>query len=341
MSEHKILSALLHIGQNMWDDQPVERAKMTPYLESRVKKDYVRCDEKVWRHITDLMEKRHYNMAIIDLGEGLIYPSHPELAVKDSWTPEKMQREIKRLKDAGIEAIPKLNFATTHDTWLGEYHRMVSTPDYYKAVQDIIDDVVEIFETPRLFHIGMDEELMDTGAQKRNAYQNIRQGELLWQDFGYYFACLTKHGIRPIVWGDEATYHPEWFYKRMPKYVLQSKCHYGSNFDPEKQKDEFHLRELCSLKEVSDGGYEQLPVSSNWVLKPSKEYPWPMGRDYPRDRTAIRLFTKYCVDNIRDDLLAGFLCAPWAEVDEPSEDYWLDAINQQASAMEEFGLKVG
>ena len=334
----KMLSALLHIGQNMWDEEPIERAKMTPYLESRCRKDYLRCDEKVWRRITDRMEKRHYNSAVLDLGEGVIYPSHPELAVKGSWSPEKLQKEIHRLRDAGIEAIPKLNFATTHDTWLGEYHRMVSTPDYYTAVQEIIDDVVEIFETPRLFHIGMDEELM--GTQKRNAYQCVRQGELLWQDYGYYFACLTKHGVRPLVWGDEATFHPEWFHKRMPKYVLQSKCHYGSNFVKGKQRDEFHERQLASLKEVSDAGYEQLPVSSNWVMKKPEEFPWPTGKDYPRDRTAIRLFTKHCVENIKDELLAGFLCAPWGEINADLEDYWLEAIDQQADAMAEFGLKV-
>ena len=211
-------------------------------------------------------------------------------------------------------------------------------PDYYTAVQEIIDDVVEIFETPRLFHIGMDEELM--GTQKRNAYQCVRQGELLGQDYGYYFACLTKHGIRPIVWGDEATFPPEWFHKRMPKYVLQSKCHYGSNFVKGKQRDEFHERQLASLKEVSDAGYEQLPVSSNWVLKDPKTFPYPSGKDYYRDRTAIRLFTKHCVENIKDELLAGFLCAPWGEINTDLEDYWLEAIDQQADAMAEFGLKV-
>ena len=84
------------------------------------------------------------------MGEALAYPSHPELAVKGSWSPEKMRAEVARLKAIGIEAIPKLNFAATHDGWLKDYHRMLSTPEYYRVVSDTIRDAIEAVKLPAI-----------------------------------------------------------------------------------------------------------------------------------------------------------------------------------------------
>lgn len=35
---------------------------------------------------------------------------------------------------------------------------MVSTPAYYQCCKELIDEVTELFPSPRFFHIGMDEE---------------------------------------------------------------------------------------------------------------------------------------------------------------------------------------
>ena len=68
-----------------------------------------------------------------------------------------MQAEIQRLNSMGIEVIPKLNFSTTHNGWMGDYSHMVSSKPYYRMCEDVIRDVVEIFGHPRYFHIGLDE----------------------------------------------------------------------------------------------------------------------------------------------------------------------------------------
>ena len=337
-SKKKMLGVLLHLGQNMWDEEPLERAKLTPYLISRMCKDYLRCDEKVWRKITDRMAARHYNLALIDLGEGMVFPSHPELAVKGSWTPEKMQAEIRRLAEQGIEAVPKLNFATTHDTWLGEYHRMVSTPEYYQVVKDVVKDVMEVFGRPRLFHLGLDEETI--GAQRRCGYKCVRQGDLLWHDYNFYFDTVRAYGSRPWMFGDAAHYQPERFYSEMPKDVLQSKAHYGHNFVVGKQKDKEHEASLASFAKVAAAGYEITGTSSNWVLKDPKTFPYPKGRDYYRDREAIEAFTEFCTATIPDAQFAGMLLAPWGEINEDLEDYWLEAVDQQADAFARRGIEV-
>ena len=64
----------------------------------------------------------------VDVGEGLVYPSHPELVIEGSWSPDKLRAEVRRLRAMGVEAVPKLNFSTSHNGWLKQYRRMVSTP---------------------------------------------------------------------------------------------------------------------------------------------------------------------------------------------------------------------
>ena len=38
------------------------------------------------------------NMVVVDVGEGIVLSSHPDLAVKGSWEPERMRGEVERLR---------------------------------------------------------------------------------------------------------------------------------------------------------------------------------------------------------------------------------------------------
>ena len=108
--EKFIWSILLHLGYRMWGDD--NSLKPMP--------DTLAFDYDLWKEATARMAEVGMNMAVVDVGEGIVLSSHPELAVKGSWEPERMRGEVERLKKMGIEAIPKLNFATCHDAWLGE-----------------------------------------------------------------------------------------------------------------------------------------------------------------------------------------------------------------------------
>ena len=147
MEKENIMWALLvHLGYRMWGDD--KKGTKLP--------DRLFCDDTVWRKVIERMAEVGMNTAVVDVGEGIVLPSHPELSVKGSWTPEKMRKEIEFMKAHGIEAIPKLNFSTLHDAWLGDVQYEVSTPRYYQVCAEVIKDVAEIFGRPRLFHIGMD-----------------------------------------------------------------------------------------------------------------------------------------------------------------------------------------
>ena len=58
---------------------------------------HLQYDEASWRQCTDMMPDCGCNMAVIDIGEALRFPSHPELAAEDAWSPERMADEVARL----------------------------------------------------------------------------------------------------------------------------------------------------------------------------------------------------------------------------------------------------
>ncbi|MBR2839365.1 MAG: hypothetical protein IKE55_11310 [Kiritimatiellae bacterium] len=201
-SEKTIWADLVHLGHNMWEAEGPYDAEL-------------RCDDREWRIITDRMAAVGMNMIVIDLAEGIVYPSHPELAIKGSWSVEKIRAEIARLKAAGIEAIPKINFSACHDGWLGEMERMVSTPAYYRLCADLIRDVAEIFDRPRFFHIGFDEE--EAYCQRKFQIAISRQGHLWWHDLNFIAGEVEKNGMRPWMWSDYAWNTGDVFYRRRPK----------------------------------------------------------------------------------------------------------------------------
>ena len=309
-----IWAALLHFGMNMWFDHPVEKYKdFTPEeLALNTAADELRCDEAVWRKVTGRMAEVGMNMIVIDVGEGIQLKSHPELAVKGSWTADRFRAELGRLRKMGLEPIPKLNFSSAHDIWLKEYSRMLSTPEYYRVCEDVIAEVGEIFDSPRFFHLGYDEE--NWKCQRLCAYAVVRQGEQWWHDFLKISGFAEKRGMRPWIWSDYAWDHEEEFLRRMPRSVLQSNWYYGTHF--ESSKNEHRVRRCKMFRKLSDAGFDEMPCGSN----------------YESDENFGAL-VPYCEKAIAPERLKGFLMAPWFFTVPMKEKKLLDAMDQVGTAI--------
>ena len=309
-----IWAALLHMGTNMWCDCVPE--SWWPFkgedLKLLCEADHLRFDEKVWRAVTGRMVEVGMNMVVIDLGEAVEYPSHPELAVKGSWDVERFRKELERLRAMGLEPIPKLNFSAAHDTWLKGYHRMVSTKKYYQVCSDLIKDVAEIFDRPRFMHLGYDEET--AGHQKKYRYCVVRQGDLWWHDFLWFVKETEKAGMRPWIWSDYVWKHQDLFLSRMPKSVLQSNWYYGSEFSEDKLKaagKESHVMYVKAYELLDKAGFDQVPTGSNW----SDDDNFAGTVDHCR---------RVCAPN----RLKGFMMAPWFFTLPGWEKKLLEGIDQ-------------
>ena len=295
---------LIHLTMNMWEDREdlLRSGKFhrgyTPYME---------FSNTTWEQARNRMRDNGMNMVVWDLGDGILYNSHPEIAVQGAWSRARLQNELAKCREAGLEVIPKLNFSTSHDTWLKEYSRMVSTPEYYQVCRDLIEEVVELFGNPRFFHIGMDEE--DAVSQKLYRYVVIRQGTLWWDDFNFYVQCVEKCGCAAWCWSDKLwSCGCEEFELNMPKSVIQSNWDYYKNFNLDSSNT--HQREIQAFIDLERMGYKQIPAGSN--IAEADNYP---------------LLVEFCKKNIAPENLIGFLMTPWREMSEKWANFQMAAVD--------------
>jgi len=276
-----VWGSLIHLSYNMWSDRDAPEWR----LEHVSARPYLRFDETLWNDLLPKMVGAGMNMVVIDLGDGVRYESHPEIAVEGAWTPSKLKAELAKVRQLGLEPIPKLNFSTCHDAWMGPYSRCVSTETYYDVCRDLIAEVIDLFDRPRFFHLGMDEETAD--HQRYYAYVVIRQYDLWWHDLAFYAEQVEKGGVRPWVWSDYVWHHPELFYARMPSTILQSNWYYGTEFGP----DVVRARTYADLEQHR---FDQIPTFSNWS-----------------DPRNVLMTVQYCRDHIAKTRLMGFLQTIW------------------------------
>ena len=299
----------------MWCDRVVEQLPgMTrEHTEVNCCRPYLRFDDRLWQDLTARMAAAGMNLLVIDLGDGVRYESHPEIAVSGAWSPRRLGTELDRLRKLGLEPIPKLNFSTAHDVWLGPYRRQVSTPTYYKVCGELIAEVARLFDKPRFFHLGYDEET--AGNQVNNDYLVVRQHELWWHDFDFFATEVQRHAVRPWIWSDYAWKHHDEFLQRMPKGVLQSNWYYGATM-PETQTA------VKLYGDLERHGYDQVPTGSNY-----------------ENTSNFGETVKYCCQKISPLRLKGFLQTPWRPTLERFRQRHVEAIEQVAAAMKFYSVR--
>jgi hypothetical protein len=251
------------------------------------------------------------NTVAIDLGDGVRYESHPEIAVEGAWSVERLRRELDELRALGLQPVPKLNFSTCHDAWLGPYARCVSTDLYYQVCRDLIAEVIDLFDGPRYFHLGMDEETAQ--HQRRYAYVVIRQHELWWHDLAFLIEQVAQGGARPWVWSDYVWDHQDAFFAQMPRSVLQSNWYYGEAFGPEVP----HCR---AYDDLEAHGYDQVPTGSTWRVAENME------------RTVA-----YCATHVAPSRLYGFMQTVWKPTLEICRERHMEALEMLGRGIASWG----
>ena len=284
---------LAHFGMKLWE-------RRCHYTDLKV-------DDSMWKVLTERAAKVGVNVFVIDLAEGMVFPSHPELAVRGSWEPARMKDEIARLKKMGMMAVPKLNFSSSHDQWLGKWRPYLSTPEYFRVCSEILHDVAEVFDESPLFHIGYDEETFFIQNVNKFEYKRLRSGNLWWHDFLWFVDEVQKYGMRPWIWSDMCWEHKDEFLARMPRTVLQSNWYYYNEFD------------IATLEKVNKTQGEKLSefeknrpimVETYTTLEKARYDQMPCGSTYSC-RENFAKTVAHCRNVIKGDRLKGFFMAPW------------------------------
>ena len=325
----KMWSILVHLNSNMWASSAT---------------DTNTWDEGMWDYILDECVKTDINTIVLDVGNGIEYASHPEIAVKDAWTRKRVRDEVARCKKLGIALIPKLNFSTNHDMWLGIYSRMVSTPDYYKVANDLIKEVYELFDHPEYIHIGMDEE----SAQYCSGDLCIfRQGELYWHDLRFLVDCVADTGAMPWAWSNPLFEHPEEYKKRFaPDEMVLSPYHYNAlrpdHYTPIDSRSEYQVYYNEGI--YKDRGYkyvEQDPFLVHFVevaiplMKEGYLYV-PCASVFNRCKYNHDDLLEYFRDNAPDEQIVGYMTAPWFMTVPEKKEYFEETFAAYREARDKF-----
>jgi len=288
----KICAYLIHLSENFWADTAVSKMpKFEGLPNGRYLRDHILCEEDTWDLVVSQLPEKGINTLVVDVGDGVRFDSHPELALKNSWSKEKLDQKLSEARSLGLTVVPKLNFSSGHNVWLKEYRRMLSTSAYYRVVEDLIDETAELFDSPGLFHLGMDEET--AAAQETYDYCVVRHQDLWWSDLLHTVKHCQRHGARPWIWADILWSSPEEFQKRMPKDVIQSNWYYGGDF--QRFKDGEYIAALNGIEKLDALGYDQIPCGSNW---------W-----WIHNLEQLGLF---CKEHVQPEHLMGIMAASWA-----------------------------
>ncbi|MGN0833441.1 MAG: acetylxylan esterase [Kiritimatiellia bacterium] len=325
----EIRAVLLQFGHNMWCDWFPEDFDLSKVGQG-LPDTRLLLKEEHWRRVTDRLAAKGMNMLVVDLGEGVVFPSHPELAIPGSWPTEKFRQELARLRGLGIEVIPKLNFSTSHDGWLKEYGHMVSSPTYYRVVADLIADVAKLFDRPRFMHIGMDEETAKHQAVI-SGYQlvTVRQPALWEHDFLFLVRQCENNGMRAWAWADHLWAHAD-FIERCPKSVVFSNWFYdernrGFSVEGNHTPDREIVRTYHRLR---DFGFDQIPCGSNYTG-------WVRKAEGCTGDDVIGRTVRFARTEIPGDRLLGYMMAPWMPFETAEQAEWnLRGIELFADALE-------
>ncbi len=280
-------------------------------------------DEEMWHEVVDKAAAVGMNTIVIESIDGVKYDSHPEISRPDAFSKEWVREQVAYCRERGIALIPKLNFSATHDAWLGEYARMLSTSTYYKVTKDLIEETYELFEHPAYIHLGMDEE--DNKHQKGREYVAFRQGALYMHDLRHLVDCVKNVGANPWIWTcplfdmtedfmkefkpDELVLSP-WYYNAFrPEHwtPIESRAEYVAYYNEGDyaamnirfvEEDPFLVNFRAKALPLMEKGYRYIPCSSvfnrcDWNTLDLMEY-----------------FKKYA----NDEQILGYIAAPWCPI---------------------------
>ncbi len=326
----KLWCFTMQLGFNMWRDagsHPENRGPFQCQATGHYQTEVI-CDKAVWRRVVDQLPGFGVNAVLIDIGEGLQYHSHPELALPGAWSHEELQAELDHIRALGMEPLPMLNFSSYHDAWLGGNLPPKGSDAYHALVKELIDEVATLFGHPSLFHLGMDEEHLSTlgfwdKAWWQNRYERTnskpRTEEEYWSDVLFMIDCVKANGSRAWLSGDWYSAHKEGFGDRMPKDAVLSLSYfdfginsYNGKYSPRPIYDDIHG--------LHDLGYDQIHLGSNFTCHENL----PQFVHY------------YMMTGIADDRLLGFNASSMQATVDLNYYTLVDLASRVAAAREMF-----
>lgn len=288
-----MIAFLMHLGTNNWRKKDYDDGTYLD-IEDFVYRDKMFCDKEVWKDVTSKLPEFGINTLWIDVEDGIVYDKHPEISIPGAWSKAELKEELDRLRSMGITPLPKCNFSNGHSAWLKDYAYIVGTEKYNQICSDIVEELIELFDTPEYFHLGLEEE--DFHSQLGQPIAIIRAPFKKAEDANRLFDVCRVHGVRPVIWSNAGTVEAfggdEAFQKHVAKDVVLMPYSYGIlRFNATTCKDYKFAEYCCKFQEW---GYESILCGSTWS--------WHLA-----NKDIIRFATNF----LDMSKIIGFISAPW------------------------------
>ena len=106
-----------------------------------------------WLAATRKLADEGFNAVIVDVADGFACPERPELAAKGAWDQTRLDEELRRLREIGLEPVPCLDFSADRCAWLG---MKAGTAECLELCLLLVKDVREAFDRSRYFQVVAD-----------------------------------------------------------------------------------------------------------------------------------------------------------------------------------------
>lgn len=167
-------------------------------------------------HIYKEIAGYKYNCILWRVKNGYDYQGRPGIA-RASALPRDTYKELVRFaEDHFLDLMPSLNLHGHANWFLGPYPELredgdIKTlctrhPDTYPLLFDMTDQLIELFNRPKRFHVGLDEVRWQTPNLPPDKHCPRCKGIPKWQIFADHVTRLRDHlksrGVETWMWGD-------------------------------------------------------------------------------------------------------------------------------------------
>ena len=215
----------------------------------------------VYRNLIPLFSEWGYNTLFWhftdDQGCALRFPSHPELASRNAYTPSEMQTLIRQATRYGINVIPEVE-CLGHTRYITGVKRYAHLKDgvegkmygaiapMHKESQAILADLFA--DTARIFpseyiHAGLDEVGFGEHPHTRKLLKSMTKYEIYAEHVKWAHSVITGLGRKMMIWADHLLPRPELSFldheahsekilDLIPKDIVVCDWHYESKPSP-------------------------------------------------------------------------------------------------------------
>ncbi|MEI6492901.1 MAG: family 20 glycosylhydrolase [Verrucomicrobiota bacterium] len=170
-----------------------------------------------------------FNAVLLEIEDKFRFSGHPALAHPDAPSHEEWRAWAQACESAGIEVIPLVQSLGHFEfvTARSEYASLREAPDLaghldptnpaaLPLVRGLIDEVVDVFQPRRYFHIGGDE-TQQLGRSSR--LKRFGMDALYLQQIVPLLRHVVRRGLRPLLWHDMGVSLPKTLQK-IPRTTL-------------------------------------------------------------------------------------------------------------------------